>query len=407
MKHTLVTFLGKGRENKETGYRRANYSFPSGKPIESPFFGLSLAGYLDPDAVVILGTEGSQWGVLVENFALAGEEEEARINLLEAEPGADVTQEMLDGVASIMTRAVRRQVAPRLIPSGKDAGEQYEILNAIADAVPDGDVSFDLTHGYRHLGMVGFLSAFMLERVRNLNVRGLWYGALDMTQDGITPVLQLNGLSRVRRWVNALDRFDATGNYGVFAPLLIEDGVPKDKARCLEEAAFHEGTLNLSDAARKLGTFLKFVRELEYPLAGASGLFQMRLWERLAWVRQAPLHRRQRQLAFGYLERRDFMRASTFGWEAFVTLQCEQRNLSVVNYQRGRRPAIEELQLEIDNGDHPELIEAFQKLRAIRNAVVHGIPTNLRYRSILADTNRLYDELRKAFLCLLPQQAGM
>ena len=61
MKHTLVTFLGKGRENKETGYRRANYSFPSGKPIESPFFGLSLAGYLDPDAVVILGTEGSQW----------------------------------------------------------------------------------------------------------------------------------------------------------------------------------------------------------------------------------------------------------------------------------------------------------------------------------------------------------
>lgn len=28
MKHTLVTFLGKGRENPQTGYRKAQYRFP-------------------------------------------------------------------------------------------------------------------------------------------------------------------------------------------------------------------------------------------------------------------------------------------------------------------------------------------------------------------------------------------
>ena len=48
----------------------------------------------------------------------------------------------------------------------------------------------------------------------------------------------------MRRWLEALDRFDATGDYGVFAPLLIEDGVPEAKVECLEDAAFYERTLN-------------------------------------------------------------------------------------------------------------------------------------------------------------------
>jgi CRISPR-associated DxTHG motif protein len=34
-------------------------------------------------------------------------------------------------------------------------------------------VSFDLTHGFRHLGMVGMLSAFMLERIGRVAVRSL------------------------------------------------------------------------------------------------------------------------------------------------------------------------------------------------------------------------------------------
>ena len=86
---------------------------------------------------------------------------------------------------------------PHLIPFGENSEEQYAILDVVAEAVPKGAVSFDLTHGFRHLGMVGFLSAFMLERISSLNVRGLWYGALDMTRDGITPVLKLDGLVRV------------------------------------------------------------------------------------------------------------------------------------------------------------------------------------------------------------------
>lgn len=39
--------------------------------------------------------------------------------------------------------------------------------------------------------------------------------------------------------IDALDRFDQNGDSAVFAPLLETDGVPADKARSLERAAYN------------------------------------------------------------------------------------------------------------------------------------------------------------------------
>ena len=73
MSHTLVTFLGRSRESKDTGYRKTVYQFPDGATDETAFFGLALSRHLKPDAIVILGTHSSQWDVLVENLAEEGE----------------------------------------------------------------------------------------------------------------------------------------------------------------------------------------------------------------------------------------------------------------------------------------------------------------------------------------------
>ena len=375
MSHTLVTMLGKSRESKDTGYRETTYRFPDGTEDRTAFFGLALSRHLKPDATVILGTPGSQWGVLVEH--LAGEDaadEEARIRLLEAEAAGAVCQALLDRLKPLMERAVGCGVEPRLIPFGRDESEQYAILAALADAVPHGEVSFDLTHGFRHLGMVGFLSAFMLERVRDLIVRDLWYGALDMTDGGLTPVLKLGGLVRVRRWEDALARFDATGDYGVFVPLLVADGAPADKARCLEDAAFYERTLNVRDAARKIGTFLPL---LDGSLDGASGLFQRRLADRLRWAQEPDAAERQRVLAQQYLTRGDFVRAAMFGREAFVTRVCEDLGVSALDYGPRRKEAVETFESELREGKHSEeRAIAWWTLTFIRNALAHG--TRLR-----------------------------
>ena len=404
--NTLVTFLGKGRDDPETGYRQTVYRFPDGEDTESTaFFGLALARYLDSDSTVVLGTTSSQWDVLVEHLAIVGDDEEARLQLMEAVAKGTVDQQLLDRLAPLLRRSAARHVIPRLIPFGRDADQQYAILEAIADAVPSGNASIDLTHGFRHLGMVGFLSAFMLERVRRVTVRDLWYGANDMARDGVTPVLRLDGLVRVRHWVEALDRFDASGDYGVFAPLLVEDGVAADKANCLRGAAHYERILNVPDAGRKIRTFLPV---LNGHLPGASGLFQHKLAARLQWARQPERWQWQRALAFQYLDRRDFVRAAMLAWEAWVSRLCAEQGLPGgsgdevdPNAFNERKEVVEEFEGELQMGHEPGRRDAHWSLKHLRNALAHGTRPMRRYRAMLGDADRLFGELHAALTQLL------
>ena len=474
MSHTFVTFLGRGQQDRDTGewvYREATYEFPaaSGKPKPqektTEFFGLALAEYIKPDRVVILGTSGSQWGVLVNKLASEGELEDERIELLDAEKNQTVNDEMLEVFNEVMQRTVKPNkatVVPLLIPFGKNQQEQYEILGIIAKNVLDGSVSLDLTHGFRHLGMIGFLSAFMLTRIGNLKVRNLWYGALDMTpregcKKGITPVLKLNGLDRVRSWLNALNRFYASGDYGVFVNLLINDEVSKDKAEHLKKAAFYERTHNLFRAEEEIH---KFLPALEEPMQGASALFKDGLRECLAWVNESTAAKKQGKLARQYLERRDYVRAAAFGWESLVTKECERQgepqlwdravrerqdvgravqkweaDIKKECQNKGLDPQVYEDRLKVNNqfaeskqwpildGQRPGTHRAAcENLNDIRNVLVHGIPpespdetdeadeTERRARrarvdrvdSMLEEEKQLRKALQDAFKHLLP-----
>lgn len=399
MPRTLVTFLGKGRDNPLTGYRKARYRFQDTER-ETAFFGLALAEYLNPDHLVILGTSGSQWDLLVESVAADARREMDRMELTAAVTAGSVTQELLDRIREFLCASLKRDVMPCLIPHGKDAAEQAGILERVAGTVPKGSVSFDLTHGYRHLGMVGFLSAFMLERIGKLKVEGLWYGALDMTREGVTPVLRLDGLARLQAWIDALDRFAANGDYAVFAPLLEEDGVSRDRTGALRMAAYYESIHNVPDALRELKTFLPV---LEGQLPGASGLFQKRLQERLNWVQAASLEQHQRRLAFQHLNRGDYVRAAIFGWEAVITRECLQRNLNPEDYRDGRAEAEEMFESEIQQDLHEDWKRrAYWTLKNLRNALAHGVTArNGRYRELLQDPARLRRELQVCLQRLL------
>ena len=403
MTHTFVTFLGRGRltdDPEDIGYQKTTYQFPNGHEEETSFFVVALAKQLTPDRVVILGTEGSQWSVLVEEgLASDNENRELRDELFEAEIEEKVTQEMLNEVRQLMNESIGCEVVPLIIPFGKTEKDQYDILNFIAneDNIPDGDVSLDLTHGFRHFGMIGFLSAFMLERVRNLTVKNLWYGAFDMRQGNITPVFTLDGLDRVRRWMSALERFEATGDYSVFAPLLTEDEVHPDTTQHLEKAAFYERTTQLFHAEKEIQNFLRKSNLKHKDLQGASGLFQKRLLECLKWVELKPHSKQQGKLARQYLERGDYVRAAIFGWETLVTQECETYNLKSNFYRNRKKQDVPARFAGTDN----EI--ACRNLNQIRNAVTHGTePDSLAVQKMLKDDQELCRGLQAAFNELLP-----
>ena len=122
MNHTLVTFLGRGRTDTGIGYQTTTYRFPDGQKKTTASFGLALAKYIQPkpDRIVILGTSGSQWGVLVEGLAgTTSEGLEARLDLLDAEAKHSVNQVILDRVRDLVCRAVGNTVFLRQIPPRK------------------------------------------------------------------------------------------------------------------------------------------------------------------------------------------------------------------------------------------------------------------------------------------------
>ena len=404
MKHTLVTFLGRGRNTRETPYRPAKYRFPDGGVKEHAFFGLALTERMKPDTVVILGTRGSQWGALVEHVAAHGDED-ARIALLDAETGSAVDQGLLDRVTPLMRAQLGCDVVPRLIPFGESLDEQYDILATIARVVPGGAVSFDLTHGFRHLAMVGFLSAFMLEHLRNLRVEELWYGALDMTQDGITPALKLDGLVRVRSWVAALERYDATGDLRLIESLLIADGVPHDKAKCLADASFYERILNVPAAENRVRTFLHYLSERSEPLGGASGLFREELEKRLRWVDQGSPWQKQRALACQYLERHDFVRAAMLGWEAYVNREYQRQGWNIGRFNQERRSAAIK-ELEYRAMEDRERARHHRILHHVRNTLAHTTGPPKGIGGILKAAGNLRKSLRDAFAALLADDAA-
>lgn len=398
MSKTLVSFLGRVQRDKATGrYKTAKYCFADNTIIETPFFGLALVERLNPDLLVLLGTRGSMWDVLIEHL---NPEHDLNDALIKAADGGCADAELVSRLEPILTEALGTHCVIKLIDYGRDATEQMAILGAIAESVPPGSVTLDLTHGFRHLAALGMLSGFFLERVSHLTVDGLYYGALEMTEGGITPVIRLDGLLAVQRWIDALDRFDQSGDFSVFAALLIADGVSADKARCLEDAAFHERNFNLSDARRAIQTFLP---ALDGDLAGASGMFRDALAKRLSWARDGELMDHQRRLANFYLDNRDYVRAALLAYEAVITRECKQRGLEPLNYRQGREPATSELEAEINAGQYPDRIrESYTMLKNLRNTLAHGNRASNEYvRGIVTNRNKLPLELRKAMDRLL------
>jgi CRISPR-associated Csx2 family protein len=388
MAHILISFLGKAQQGGQ--YRQANYCFADGSQKTARFFAFALNQYVRPDKLVILGTSGSMWDVLCEQLGTDSHEHWA--NLSEAAENDSVSQAQLDEFSTPVSRALEVECQLIRIPYGDNLAEQIEILQLMATAVQKGDtVSLDLTHGLRHLPMLGLLSAMYLQTARNVPINGIYYGALDRTKDDLTPVMQLNGLLSIAEWLHALDGFNKTGNLAPFSNLLQRDGMSAETAHCLEESAFFENTLNIAEASKPL---TQFSSETKNGLTGIGALFQDSLQERIKWHKQKDLYSRQRENAYFYLKQGDYLRASILGYEAFVTLKVQQdKFLSPKDYKH-REQVKENLR---DNQD-------FQLLGRLRNALAHaGTKTN--EWNTLRDSVKLLQELKRLFDELLPKES--
>ncbi len=399
MTHTLISFLGRGNPpDKGKRYRKATYNFGPGQRHTTEFFGLGLARQIKPDRLLILGTTGSMWDVLLFSLGLGQEHDEALLALTESADADRTTQQELDHLVPMVSERLKLPVKLGLIPYGRDLTEQLDILTIMASHFAPGQkASLDVTHGLRHLPMLAQLSALYLRSAVKVDIQGIYYGALDMTQDGLTPVMNLSGLLRIADWVGALHTFDKDGDYSVFANLLEQDGLPGAKANHLRRAAFLERTTNTRDARRELANFGVV---LQQSLPGIGSLFADSLTHRTQWSRNHDLYAQQRIMAETYLEKRDYIRTAIFAYEAFITSLMKQTE-DVGDY-RQRNKASDEYEKDLRDNQRRPFTQDYWLLKNLRNNLAHGNePADNRIQAIVTDEQRLRDELQRLIKSLL------
>ena len=108
----------------------------------------------------------------------------------------------------------------------------------------------------------------------------------------------------------------------------------------------------------------------------AGQLFKAELIRRLQWSEQVLKSKRQRELAIEYLNRKDYLRATILGFEAFISKIVEEA---------GKDPELihvrEQVKEEYEKC-HPS--EDYKLLRALRNLMAHGtMPNGVRRRTIV------------------------
>ena len=360
---TLISLLGKGRNDPETGYKTARYRFDDGSVREEPFFGLALARQIRPQRLVLAGTAGSMWDALLQHQAAT---DDTVLQLMEAVEQESVTQALLTSCEPHLSQQLGLPVTCLLIPYARDEDEQVSILQALADTLQEREqVMIDVTHGFRHLPMLALVAARYLAHVRQVQVQELYYGALDMTPPGgETPVLRLGSMLRMLDWVESLATYEKDGDYGVFAALLEADGMPGKQAAVLKQASFFERTGNPVQAREKLGSVIDSVKSH----GGALGrLFRETLARRISWFRKGTRSDWERALGQAYLERGDYLRAATYLYESRLTHATLLHGWDINRFEDRKRA----YELERD--------EDSKELEYLRNSLCHGIRPTGKY----------------------------
>ena len=378
---TLISFLGKGRSDPQTGYQTTTYRFDDGSTRNVPFFGLALADHLRAERLIVVGTRGSMWDVF---FERQGADDGAVLELMAAVEHEQVDETLLELPCRELAGRLGIPVVGLLIPYARDVAEQVDILQRLAAVVAPGErLCLDVTHSFRHLPVLALVAARYLARVVGVTVEDVYYGAWDMRSlAGETPVLRLGGLLTLLDWVDALACYDKDGDYAVFAPLLEADGLQAARARQLATAAYYERTNNPVKAREMLtGVF----SAIETHRGRLGHLFRETLKKRIGWFRGPRRDDWERSLADAYYDRHDYLRAAILLYEAFVTRACNDRRDNPNDFDC-RREAYQAASVQTP---------VVRQLEHLRNALAHGVrPRSADDDKVLTDESKLRETLK-------------
>lgn len=134
------------------------------------------------------------------------------------------------------------------VPSGYSQHDINTFLTSATEAIPrrGGEplqLTLDVTHGFRHFSFLTYLAGLYLVSLRDLDLRGAWYGLLRQGEE--SPFLDLRPLLELPRWMHALQVLADTGSaLPMAAALEVRDGPQEAATMARELRAISQGYLS-------------------------------------------------------------------------------------------------------------------------------------------------------------------
>jgi CRISPR-associated DxTHG motif protein len=225
------------------------------------------------------------------------------------------------------------------IPEGHSEEELWQIFQKLTDAVEENEeLYFDITHSFRSLPFLSFLAIAYLKAAKNVQVKGVLYGAHEARDDNNqSPVFDLTAFVQLLDWLTAVNQFTATGNAEYLAKQL-QTHHSDDLSQLAENVSQISLGLELlrphhvAQAAYMLPTLLKGVKDqlpppfllVAQPLNSAYAQFG---------ISQNPSpqeHLRvQLRMINWYFEKRRYVQALSMAREWVVSFLCFEFGLDI------------------------------------------------------------------------------
>ncbi len=206
-KHILLTSLGMNAIPTEYQW--------NGKTATAPLTPLALVQFFDslqqPNRVVAMVTDGARdktWPVFKTEIS----------TILEIKP------EAID------------------IPDGKSPDEIREILEKVAQKIPEGaELTLDVTQGFRHFPFIFYALVLYLTSLRGVKIRGAYYGMVETADP--KPIIDLRPLLELPEWFHAVRMFRDQGTTEPVAQLLkpLADMLNEKKVALFKAGNMSEG----------------------------------------------------------------------------------------------------------------------------------------------------------------------
>ena len=113
----------------------------------------------------------------------------------------------------IKSGIAEEQLSAVKIPVGNGDAELMEIFSAIYNSLDEKDeVYADITHSLRNIPMQLLAVLTFAETVKKIDVKGIYYGAFEVKQDGVAPIFDLLGYLNIIKWSFAAKSFIEFGD---------------------------------------------------------------------------------------------------------------------------------------------------------------------------------------------------